>query len=369
MAALIEPGTPLYVFGTPETDAILRAFQEAEAAARQKVAQQQGSANNATIAPESTQGPPAECVPLNFTCWPPPAGTLFFFHDTTGGVGHIKRMGPHLTLPCCAVQLADSVPLTTFRDMVVHYATIVETALPTGPLRLGGYSFGARTAFHVAAHLQRVCGRAAEILVCVEDPPSFDLAYIQAPQQQRALAMAANLFQAGTPARAHLAEALMASTDAFCSRSAAQQQLLPVVRAQPTSARSFLLSALLAGRAGGLGEEVLSATLRLLSAMSQDAFWQGYAQASPKLGSGVGALALPLGRVLLCRSTAAFREQFNAASEHTLAPLGDDYGTSASVCTPVLTVVQLEHPHHEMFGGICAKKIATAINDFIEGAY
>ena len=377
MAKVVAKGTPIYTLGSPEANAILAAFQKAEqdalldssSSAAPPAKAQHAEDGPLTEAQHAEDGPrvrPAECEPLNFTSWPPPEGTLFFFHDTTGGVGHIKRMGADLAATCCAVRLTDAVPLTSFNAMVQHYADLVRRAAPSGPLRLGGYSFGARTAFHVAAHLQRVCGRAIDALVCVEDPPSFDLAYIQSPQLQRARAMAANLFKPATRGRQRLAQALLGAAPL---REDIQRRVLPLVKAEPAADRSFLLAALLAGRAGGLGEEVLVATLRILVAMSQDAFWTGFAQPSPKVGTGRGTLALPLGRVLLCRSTEEHRSDFNSASEHTLAALARDYGTSASVCTPVLSVVELAYAHQDMFGGPCAKEIARAIDALFDEVY
>lgn len=327
--------------------------------------------------PAASSAPPAELVPLNFDSWPPPPDTLFLFHDTTGSVAHFRKLHPRLTTPCCAVQLTPGVPLHTFAGMVAHYARLVRQAQPTGALRLGGFSFGARTAFAVAQRLQRRQGRATAALVCVEDPPAFDLAYVNAPDAQRAKAMAANLFVPGE-ARAAVGAALAAQRDT--AADAVRAALLPLVQSQPEDARTSLLSVLLAGAArsgakqsktsrgsgGTIGQDILAGMLRLLCAMSQDAFWKGYTQPHPRVGSGK---PLPCGQVLLLRSTERHRAAFEAASEHELAPSPDDYGVGACVCSPRLDVVALDYSHQDMFSAGCAPLIAEAVDAHLEQSW
>lgn len=313
---------------------------------------------------------PTALVPLNFSQWPPPSETLFLFHDTTGSVHHFHRLNPHLWHPCCAVQLSADVPLSTFMDMVAYYTEILIEALPlpgsgAGGVRLGGFSFGARSSFHVARALHRR-GYQIAAFVAIEDPPAFDLSYISAEAMQRGMAMAANLFAAGTQGRRVLAEQLTHQRPT--SVASVNRDLMSLVLKQDADDRSPLLQILLrmAQDGQGAGMAVVTSTLRIISAMSQNSFWQGYSQVEPEYrAAGVPPRKNPrliCEQALLCRSTPEKRAVFQSLSEHKLTDLPHDYGMGASLCTLEFDVVLLPYHHQDMFSAACGKLLAQAID-------
>ncbi|KIK63402.1 hypothetical protein GYMLUDRAFT_241886 [Collybiopsis luxurians FD-317 M1] len=109
-------------------------------------------------------------VSLNdVNCGPP----VFFIHGAGGGVLVLHKIAQKIQVPVYGVQDTPEAPLTgTIHDLATFYLEQIKKKQPTGPYRLGGFSFGTVVAFIMALMLRK-SGEIVEMLIFLDGAPSL----------------------------------------------------------------------------------------------------------------------------------------------------------------------------------------------------
>ena len=127
--------------------------------------------NVADMAKRIEQTQPLKClVPIQPDGDRPP---FFCVHDRNGEVLNFRDLARHLgpDQPFYGIQSlgldANDVPLTRIEDMAARYIDEIKRVQPTGPYRIGGYSFGGRVAY-VMAQRMRAAGDDVALLALLD---------------------------------------------------------------------------------------------------------------------------------------------------------------------------------------------------------
>jgi thioesterase domain-containing protein len=133
--------------------------------------------NAETAAPPAAPSPGkclVEIVPAN-----PGEETRPFFciHPAGGDVLCFFPLARHIGQPFYGLQARgledEGEPFATIEEMAAHYITEIRTVQPSGPYRIGGWSFGGLAAFELARQL-REAGEEVELLAILDTGPGVE---------------------------------------------------------------------------------------------------------------------------------------------------------------------------------------------------
>lgn len=99
---------------------------------------------------------------------------VFFFHDVLGNAKQYVTLAQKWQSPFYGVEMSESCPISSVEVLASHYITAIEVIQPSGPYRLGGYSFGALLATEVARQLEAK-HQSVSYMIAVDPPPFLAL--------------------------------------------------------------------------------------------------------------------------------------------------------------------------------------------------
>ncbi|KAF9244449.1 Alpha/Beta hydrolase protein [Melanogaster broomeanus] len=98
---------------------------------------------------------------------------LFLIHGAGGGILVMMKTAEMISSPVYGVQDTPEAPDDeTLDGLASFYLQKIREKQPTGPYRLGGFSFGTYVAFVIAQMLQQT-GEAVELLIMIDGSPAF----------------------------------------------------------------------------------------------------------------------------------------------------------------------------------------------------
>ncbi|EGD73001.1 hypothetical protein PTSG_04710 [Salpingoeca rosetta] len=289
---------------------------------------------------------------------------LFLFHDSTGVIEHFRNMLPALDQTCYGVQLDDDAPLTTLRELAKYYAQAIDRFHPRGPLHIGGFSLGVKTAALAALDLT-ARGREVVSFVGIDDTITFDATYTSAASRPLVVdAMLSLLVKPGASSRDALGRLLQTCTD--------REELQAAVLSLPADEYSSILAPVARSRRMAMAKRFARSIASIAAAMCRPEF----------VGDDLRDVQLKC-PVLLIRSTQRHRLSFaraanlqgtfpdtingessTPATTRLLSCVPEDYGITANVAGRV-DVVIVDAAHHDMFQGDNAKTIGSYLSAFL----
>ena len=109
---------------------------------------------------------------------------LYLIHPITLDLDPLTNIAQHLPCTVCAVQFTPQAPLTSLEALAAYYLSQIRQHRGPGPLRLGGFSFGAVIAFEISLHISETVGSVLEYVVLIDGAPSWVTSQIESYKEQ-----------------------------------------------------------------------------------------------------------------------------------------------------------------------------------------